>query len=47
MTFRDQCFKSIVTGHMGLPVKVPWLENFEDSEENFLGNGREGPEAKM
>lgn len=39
MTFRDQCFKSIVTGHMSLPVKVPWLSNMEDSEESFLNNG--------
>ena len=41
MTFRDKGMTSVVTGVKGTGVKVPWLYNMEDSEENYLQNGAE------
>ena len=39
MTFRDQCFTSNFSGVKSIPVKKPWLQNFDDSIESYLNNG--------
>ena len=35
-TWRDQQFTCIYTGNTGKAPKVPWMDNFDDSWENFV-----------
>ena len=36
MTFRDNCFKSLVTGTMAPMYHTPWKDDFDDSMESYL-----------
>ena len=35
-TWRDKQFKSIFTGSLAPPPKVPYMENFDDSLESYV-----------
>ena len=37
-TFRDKAYTSLYTGITGTPHHTPWLEEKDDSIENFLGS---------
>ncbi|KAG0608050.1 hypothetical protein M758_8G074100 [Ceratodon purpureus] len=36
MGFRDQVFRSVVTGNMGRKLDTPWLTAFDDSVESYV-----------
>lgn len=36
MTFRDEQHRSVMTGHMSAPYPITWLEELDDSLENYL-----------
>merc|ERR1712098_322616 len=38
VTFRDQRFKSKVSGKTAAPVQTPWAECFDDSLQNYVGD---------
>ena len=37
LTYRDQCFTSLITGSVAPPPRLPFMEAFDDSLEAFLG----------
>jgi trimethylamine monooxygenase len=36
MGYRDKCYKSVLTGTPAMPHHTPWLEELDDSLENYL-----------
>jgi len=38
MTFRDNCFKSVMTGIVAPMHKTPWKDDYDDSLESYLRN---------
>ncbi len=46
MGFRDNAYKSIMTGKMSPKHHTPWLKAMEDSLESYLNESRETPRAR-
>jgi len=38
MTYRNNCYKSMMTGTMAPLHHTPWKDEFDDSMENYLRN---------
>ena len=38
MNFRDNCYKSLMTGNMQPVHHTPWMEAMDDSKESYLKN---------
>ncbi|GAA1821682.1 NAD(P)/FAD-dependent oxidoreductase [Nesterenkonia flava] len=36
LTYRDRCYRSVMTGTLAAPHHTPWMEAFDDSVEEYL-----------